>query len=206
MKFCETENRCSFQMFSKQADKKKIGWEEGFRWRGHGEVSRIESLSDAVFGLAVTLLIISQDVPKTYNGLLQILMGFIPFAACFAQLMLVWFEHYKFYRRYNLQDDRTVVLTMVLLCIVLFYVYPLKFMFSSWMMPNEFIVKENEIAGLFTIYGVGFILVFGLFILLFRHALTKREELQLTEVEIWDTKHSIREGYINCGVAVISII
>src|SRR5947209_19237528 len=91
------------QMFSKIAAKKKLGMKENFRWRGHGEVSRIESLSDAVFGLAVTLLVISQEVPHSYSELVNILMGSIPFAACFAQLMLVWYEHYKFYRRYNLQ-------------------------------------------------------------------------------------------------------
>src|SRR5438128_1553215 len=119
-------------MFSKKAAEKKIGWEEGFRWRG-GEVSRVESLSDAVFGLAVTLLIISQDVPKSYDGLIRSLLSFFPFAICFAHLMFVWFEHYKFYRRYNLRDDRTTVLTLVLLFLVLFYVYPLKFVFSSWL-------------------------------------------------------------------------
>jgi len=30
----------------------------GFRWRSH-EISRIEGLSDAVFGFAVTLLVVS---------------------------------------------------------------------------------------------------------------------------------------------------
>jgi hypothetical protein len=36
---------------------------DGFRLRG-GEISRVESFSDAVFGFALTLLVVSLDVPK----------------------------------------------------------------------------------------------------------------------------------------------
>lgn len=34
-----------------------------FRWRGEG-VSRIEGLRDTVFGFAITLLVVSLEVPK----------------------------------------------------------------------------------------------------------------------------------------------
>lgn len=76
-------------MFSKQAAVKKVGAREGFRWRGE-EVSRLEGLSDAVFAFAVTLLIVSTEVPKTYNDLVVKLRDFVPFAMCFVQLMAVW--------------------------------------------------------------------------------------------------------------------
>src|SRR5262249_57760676 len=40
----------------------------GIPWRAH-EVTRIEALSDAVFAFAVALLIVSLEVPETWNDL-----------------------------------------------------------------------------------------------------------------------------------------
>src|SRR5437868_14180694 len=151
-------------MFSKEAKKRKIGDKEGFRWRGE-EISRIEGMSDAVFAFAVTLLIVSVEVPKTFNDLVLTLRGFFPFAACFLQLIGVWYSQYIFYRRYNLQDLKSVVLTMVLLFVVLFYTYPLKFvfmvLFSSLLGPmgpgNHYGIESyGQVRDLFTIYALGF--------------------------------------------------
>jgi len=43
---------------------------DGFRWRSH-EITRVEGFSDAVFGFAVTLLIVSLEVPHTSTELLD---------------------------------------------------------------------------------------------------------------------------------------
>lgn len=67
----------------------------GFRWRGK-EISRIEGLSDAVFAFAVTLLVVSLEVPKTFTELTALMSGFLPFAICFAMLMQVWHEQFIF--------------------------------------------------------------------------------------------------------------
>src|SRR5688572_33333744 len=94
--------------------KTSLGKDAAFRWRGH-EISRVEGLSDAVFGFAVTLLVVSLEVPKTFNELSEIMRGFGAFAISFALLFGVWFHHYRFFRRYGLQDTTTVVLSGVLL-------------------------------------------------------------------------------------------
>ena len=60
---------------------KKVGQGQ-FRWRSH-EVSRIEGLSDAVFGFAITLLVVSLEVPKTFTELSQMMNGFGAFAISF---------------------------------------------------------------------------------------------------------------------------
>src|SRR5215204_2185504 len=108
---------------------RRQGGEEDFRWRGE-DVSRIEGFSDAVFAFAVTLLVVSLEVPKTFDELLATMRGFFAFAICFALLLSVWYDHYKFFRRYGLRDFLIVVLNAALLFLVLMYVYPLKFLFT----------------------------------------------------------------------------
>jgi small-conductance mechanosensitive channel len=99
--------------------------DDGFRWRGE-DVSRIEAFTDAVFAFTVTLLVVSLEVPKTFDELLVDMRGLFAFAICFALLLFVWwYEHYKFFRRYGLSDLPTLWLNSVLLFLVLFYVVSL---------------------------------------------------------------------------------
>ena len=99
-----------------------VGRPGSFRWRGH-EVSRIEGLSDAVFAFAITLLVVSLEVPKTFNELAETMHGFGAFLISFMLLFAVWFNQYKFFRRYGLRDTITcrakcrAVVRSALLCI-----------------------------------------------------------------------------------------
>src|SRR3954471_6798038 len=86
----------------------------GFRLRGE-EVTRLESFSDAVFGFALTLLVVSLDVPRTFGDLIATMRGFPAFAICFIFLALIWNSHYRFCRRYGLDDATTRFLTCVML-------------------------------------------------------------------------------------------
>ena len=95
------------------------------------DISRLEAFSDAAFAFALTLLVVSLNVPRSYDELMTLVRGFPSFACCFALLVWIWHEHNMFFRRYGLQDSWTVFLNGLLLFVVLFYVYPLKFMFDS---------------------------------------------------------------------------
>src|SRR4030095_15824757 len=55
------------------------------RWRSR-EISRLEGLSDAVFGFAITLLIVALEVPRTSGELLETMRGFISFGLTFTLL------------------------------------------------------------------------------------------------------------------------
>jgi hypothetical protein len=103
--------------------------EARFRWRGT-EVTRVEGFTDAVFAFAVTLLVVALEVPHTYEGLLDVVRGFPAFVLCFTLLMVFWNAHYRFHRRYGLEDVPTRLLTMAILVLVLFSVYPLKFLLT----------------------------------------------------------------------------
>ena len=197
---------------------KGVGDDKKFRWRGH-EISRVEGLSDAVFAFAVTLLVVSLEVPKTFDELAGTMRGFGAFAISFTLLFIVWFNQYKFFRRYGLQDNLTVCLNGALLFVVLFYVYPLKFLFSYLVnqlmggngevrLPNgnaTLMVEPGQIASLMIIFGAGYVAVFGVFVLLHLHAYRKRRELDLNKLELFDTRGSVQESALNCGIGLISI-
>jgi uncharacterized membrane protein len=64
---------------------KKITANQTFRLRST-EISRIEGFSDAVLAFAVTLFVISLEVPTTFNELLKKMHVFFAFAISFAML------------------------------------------------------------------------------------------------------------------------
>src|SRR5688572_15899229 len=107
-----------------------------FNWRG-GQVTRLEALTDAVFGFAITLLAISFPVPRDFDELMKSLSpwSILSFAASFAILIMVWVYHYRFFKRFDLDDGYTIFLNSLLLFVVLVYVYPMKFMFNLWLGP-----------------------------------------------------------------------
>ncbi len=182
--------------------------ERYFRWRG-GDITRLEAFSDVIFGFALTLLVVSLEVPHSYAELIAAMRGFLPFAVCFAQLVMIWRTHYGFSRRYGLQDAYTIFLTMVLLFVVLLYVYPLKFVFSvvfsqmtGGQLGSDFGMHEASV--LMRIYAIGFASVFLIFVLLFAHAYRLRRALGLNEVEVLETKRSIQESALLVSVGVLS--
>jgi hypothetical protein len=198
---------------------KRIGASSSFRWRGN-EMSRIEALSDAVFGFAITLLVVSLEVPKTYNELAAAMSGFGAFAISFCLLFLVWYNQHKFFRRYGLQDVVTILLNGVWLFVVLFYVYPLKFLFTFLVnrftgghgevrLPNGNVVSmidnDSQMGSLMLIFGVGYLAIFAVFVLLYLYAYSRREQLELNQLEVFDTKSGIQESILNCGIALLSI-
>ncbi|MGB9179442.1 MAG: TMEM175 family protein [Pyrinomonadaceae bacterium] len=208
-------------MIREKLMEKEVGFDKdiGFRMRGVGEIARIEAFSDAVFAFAVTLLVVSLEVPKTFGELMETMRGFGAFAICFLLFFFIWFNQYKFFRRYGLEDNYTVWLNAALIFVALFYVYPLKFLFS-WLIDGVFgghreahlangtveaIVEGSQITTLMIIYGLGYIAVFSVFILLYLHAYRKRFELELNELEIFDTLGNLQENALNVCVGLISI-
>ena len=193
---------------------KNFGAEKYFRWRG-GEVSRLEGFSDSVFAFAVTLLVVSLEVPKTFDALINIIRGFISFGICFTLLIVIWYKHYLFFRRYGLSSKYILFLNSILLFVMIFYIYPLKFLFTllvgifiPFARPDNFdtMITPDQAPLLMIIYGIGCILTFSVFFFLHLHALKKKDELQLTDREIILTRTEINEAVIYVAVPVLSII
>ncbi|MBA3916204.1 MAG: DUF1211 domain-containing protein [Acidobacteriales bacterium] len=185
--------------------------EKDFRWRA-GEITRLEAFCDIVFGFAITLLVVSLEVPRDYAELMADLRGFVPFAICFSQLILIWYNHYRFSRRFGLEDTYTVFLNVVLVFLVLFYVYPLKFLFTGLFAQLSGTTGPldhstlHEASVLMRVYAIGFAAVFGLFVLMYRHAYKLRDQLQLTPLERLITRTAIQENLGMVGVGLLSFL
>jgi uncharacterized membrane protein len=145
------------------------------------EVTRLEGFSDAVFGFAITLLVVSLEVPATYDDLVVAFRGLPVFAITFAMLLLVWHEHHTFFRQFGLQDGVTIWLNGLLLFVVMVYIYPLKFLFAMLAgftggaglgrdgLPAA-MIRHDQIVPLMVMYGVGFASIFAVLALMYLHA------------------------------------
>ncbi len=181
-----------------------------FRMRGR-DLGRVEGFSDCVFAFALTLLVVSLEVPHSLPELFAAVRGFLAFGICFMFLMLVWFDHHRFFRSYGLEDTTTLILNAVLLFVVLIYVYPMKFLFGFlvdsmvWRIPTP-VTQPGDMGRLMVVYGSGFLAVSTVLGLMYRHALGKAEELALNPLERLDTRAKIWGHGINVGVALASLL
>ena len=188
--------------------RRRVG-EKDFRWRGE-DVSRIEGFSDAVFAFAVTLLVVSLEVPKTFDELLATMRGFFGFAICFYLLLIVWYEHYKYFRRYGLNDTQTLWLNAALLFIMLMYVYPLKFLFTYLIdllfgFAQSEKIEASQVPLLMVVYGAGFVAVQILFLLMYLRAYSLRDALELDARELSVTREEVQSCLLNISVGLASV-
>jgi hypothetical protein len=141
----------------------------GFRLRG-AEMTRLETFTDAAFAFAVTLLVISvDDVPQSYPEFLDALKRIPAFLGCFMQLMLFWWGHHVWSRRYGLEDGWDMVLGLALVATMLVYIYPLRAILGAFFadasggaLPAPFDLTVPEVGTLFVVFGVGFTTLSGL--------------------------------------------
>jgi len=183
-----------------------------FQWRGI-EVTRIENLSDIVFALALGMLVSSSEPPVRFDELLNFLLNIVPVSAGFAILLGIWSAHYTFFRRYGLKDRRTIFLNALLLLVVLFLAYPLRFIFDSlfnyvllqWGYQDRAMEVQNTYASsayMMGLYSIGYAIVFLIIARMYTHALKKKEQLALSARELFLTRMSVAIYYIQVVVAL----
>lgn len=186
----------------------------GFRLRGM-DMTRTETFTDAAFAFALTLLVVSIDsVPSSYDELWLAVQGIPAFGLACALLFLFWYGHWKWSRRYGLEDFPSIVLSYVLVFLMLCYVYPMKYvttLFIAWITDRRLETAANinsieELYGIFTIYSIGFVALSIVILLLHLRAWAVRDDLELDAVERHQTRTEIGNWIILSTVGVIAML
>ncbi|HWA33946.1 MAG TPA: TMEM175 family protein [Cyclobacteriaceae bacterium] len=189
-----------------------------FRHRGE-EPGRLENFSDACFALAITLLLISTSPPTNFLQIKRFVYDLIPFVFCIAVILAIWHQHFVFFFRYGLRNGKIVALNSIFLVIVLFYVYPLKFLARLILYPialltdNQALIQEfsgviewKDVGDLMIIYGLGYAGVFFTLMLMYRYALKMADQLELSEIEKFDTEVSVKTNMLMGIIPLISVM
>jgi uncharacterized membrane protein len=90
--------------------------------------ARVETLSDGVFAIAITLLVLTIAQPGSYNHLAQELAdrwpGFAAYVVSFAVIGIMWFNHHSIFAHFERVDRGLVYLNLLLLMTIVFIPYP----------------------------------------------------------------------------------
>jgi uncharacterized membrane protein len=173
---------------------KTLDHDPHFRWRGEA-VTRIENLSDIVFALAMGMIILSSNIPQTFEDLQAFLFNIIPAFASFILLLQIWHGHFTFFRRFGVADGRIILFNVILLFFVLFAAYPLRFAFESFFAfvtgPLDNYQRATAMhlnfqrSGLILSYfAMGYAAINACFVFMYRHAIKKADVLELSESEM----------------------
>jgi uncharacterized membrane protein len=132
------------------------------------QTTRLETFVDAAFAFALTMLVVSVDsVPQTFDELVEAIKRVPAFAASFLITVMFWLGHYRWSRRYGIEDTGSVVLSLLLVFLMLVFLYPLRLMASGafysvsrgWLPGEIAITRIGQLQFMFVLYGVGFMLM-----------------------------------------------
>lgn len=173
--------------------------------------TRLDNLTDAVFGIAITLLIFNLSNPNTFSSLITFTKTLPAFLISIGFLVLIWNEHVRFSEIYTLKDSKLVFLNTLFIALIIFYVYPLRFLtlfLTSFFFNIEIgmTIQAREVPDLMIYYGfVAFGLYFTIFLFYFR-AYRMKTELGLNDFELFYTRQQKIRLMIMFGVPLISIL
>jgi len=147
--------------------------------------SRVDAFVDAAFAFCMTLLVVAGgQLPQTMADLTAALLRVPAFAVGFALLALFWWSHHAFRRLHGRDDAVSLLLSLIIVFVVMIYVYPLRLLgestayyLSGRSLPGSELVRSvADMRALYVVYGLGFMVLAGLYMLLYRHAARRADD------------------------------
>lgn len=173
--------------------------------------TRLDNLTDAVFGIAITLLIFNLVNPNSFQDLITFTKTLPAFFISVAFLILIWYEHNRFSEVYSLNGPGIAFLNTIFITLAIFYVYPLRFL--TLFLTNFFFrtnvkisIPGDQVPNLTIYYGL---IVFGLYFtitLFYLYMYKRREVIKLSAYEIFYTKMQVQKQMIMFSVPLLSVV
>lgn len=187
--------------------------ENGIRLRGINS-TRLDTFVDAAFAFAVTLMVISVDeVPGSYEEFMQALAQVPAFLACFMLLMLFWWGHHSWSRKFALHEILPTVLSLALVALVLIYIYPLRLIFGAFFsnasggaLPSGLDLSLAQLTDMFIVFGIGFSAMSGVLAALYLRVGARRDLLRLNDYERYHARAEARTWLILVATGVVSTL
>jgi len=173
--------------------------------------SRLDNLTDGVFGIAITLLIFNLSNPNSFEDLITFTKTLPAFLISIGFLVMIWKEHLRFSEIYTLQDIVLVIYNTLFIALIIFYVYPLRFL--TLFLTNFFFdtnidvrIKGSQVPELMIYYGfIAFALYFILF-LFYHRAHQLRDKIKLNEFEVLYTRLQRKRFILMFAIPLLSIV
>ncbi|MDB2384982.1 TMEM175 family protein [Polaribacter sp.] len=158
--------------------------------------NRIESLSDAVFAFAATLMVVNIGTETTFTSIEKDLPNFLSFAVSFFAMMMIWKVHYNFFRRTKYIDNWIITLNMFLLFMILFYVFPIKSLLITGFDGKR--ISMEDFSNIFQLYSVGFTLIFLCIALMYFRVFKKDKQNKEHIKLLFYTRHFLIFVVVGC--------
>ncbi|HEX5110717.1 MAG TPA: TMEM175 family protein [Vicinamibacterales bacterium] len=136
------------------------------------ETFRLEAFADAVFAIAITLLVIeihspsAEEVAKVgglWTALAHLWPSYLGYAISFIVIGIMWANHHNLMKLIDRVDHGFITLTLLLLLCVAFLPFPTAVMAEHLADPDQRAVSAAFYCGCFTVTGL-------FYFLMWRHA------------------------------------
>lgn len=179
-------------------------------YRG-SNASRIDNLSDSVFGIAITLLIFNLANPNSFSDLLTFTKTLPAFLISISFLVLIWYEHLRFSEVYTLNDTYLTILNTIFIALIVFYVYPLRFLtlfLTNFFFNTSIDIKiyGDQVPFLMIYYGFIVFALYFILYLFYKRAIKLKLILILNEFEVFYTNAQITRLRFMFIVPILSVI
>jgi uncharacterized membrane protein len=174
------------------------------------QVSRLENLTDAVFGIAITLLIFNLSNPNSYDDILNFAKTVPAFIISVAFLLLIWKEHLEFSEVYGMNDIWIITLNTLFIAAIIFFVYPLRFL--TLFLTNLFFgaeihinISAAEVPQLMIYYGSCVFSIYFILFLFYLRIYVIRNAFELNHFEVFYTRWNTMRMALQFIVPLLSI-